>query len=389
MPWRECNKMNERMKFVLRLESGEAMSDLCREFSISRKTGYKIWDRFVNKGLDGLFDESRKPISNPNRTLESTERMILNLKSQHPTWGAEKLREYLLRKYSNVAFPSKNTFHNILIKNELVKKRRSRVYKSTGTNLRSTEGPNELWCADFKGQFRMKNREYCYPLTITDHRTRFIIACEALESTKEGAAFSVFEAAFEEYGLPTAIRTDNGVPFCSPNALLGFSKLSVWWMRQGIEFERITPGHPEENGRHERMHLTLKQDLLSDPAKSLLGQQEIFDRFTETFNLERPHTALDNETPGSIYKPSARKYTCTPKEIEYKGCDSVRKVALNGKLHILKNHPIHISDALIKQPIGITQINENIWRLQFMDIVLGHYDQKENKLSKMKEIVRI
>jgi hypothetical protein len=235
----------------------------------------------------------------------------------------------------------------------------------------------------------MKNGQYCYPLTITDHRSRFLISCTGLESVKEGAAFSVFESAFEEYGLPWAMRTDNGVPFCSPNALLGLSKLSVWWMRCGIELERIKPGNPQENGRHERMHLTLKQDLLKNPSKNLLAQQEIFDQFTTYFNTERPHEGLKNETPDSVYKKSNRSFSRRLKEVDYKNCDSVRVVALNGKMNFGKKSPIHICDALIKQPLGITQVEEDIWRIQFMNLVLGHYDQRENKLSKMTEIIKI
>lgn len=390
MPWMESSVMNERLKFVIRYQDGESMSELCREFGISRKTGYKILTRYEKKGVDGLFDESRRPITNPNKTPDTIESIILNLKAKYPTWGAGKLREYLIRKHPNTPFPTKNTFHNILLKEDLVKKRRSRVFKSSGTNLRSTSNPNNLWCADFKGQFRMRNGTYCYPLTITDHFSRYLLNCTALESTKEGGAFAAFEAAFEEYGLPTAMRTDNGVPFCSPNGLLGLSKLSVWWMRCGIELERIRPGNPQENGRHERLHLTLKQDLLKNPSANLLSQQEIFDFFSNYYNKERPHEALNNETPNSIYKKSARPYSKKLKEVDYKGCDSVRVVALNGKLNLgRKSVSVHIGEALMKQPIGIKLIDDGMWRLQFMNLVIGHFDQKENKLSKMTELIKI
>lgn len=236
----------------------------------------------------------------------------------------------------------------------------------------------------------MKNGIYCYPLTITDHFSRYLLNCTALESTKEGGAFAGFEAAFEEYGLPSAMRTDNGVPFCSPNGLLGLSKLSVWWMRCGIEIERIRPGNPQENGRHERLHLTLKQDLLKNPTKNLLSQQEIFESFSDYYNNERPHEALKNETPSSIYKKSTRPYTRKLKDVDYKGCDSVRVVALNGKISLGRESvSVHISEALIKQPIGITLFEDGMWRLQFMNLVIGHFDQKENKLSKMTELIKI
>ena len=389
MPWKECNIMNERMKFVLRLDDGERMSDLCREFGISRKTGYKIWNRYNEGGLDGLFDESKKPLSNPNQTPESVERIILKLKKERETWGPTKLREYLMKKHRNISFPSRNTFHNILLKNDLVKRRRKRTYKATGTNLRKTDRPNDLWCADFKGQFKMKSGKYCYPLTITDHFSRYLLTCDALESVKTGGAYSVFQAAFEEYGLPEAIRTDNGVPFCSPNALLGLSRLSVWWLRLGIHIERIRPGNPQENGRHERMHLTLKQDTLRDPKKNILAQQEIFDRFKKDFNMERPHQGINNKTPGSLYKKSREKYEHNLKEIKYLKCDTERTIALNGKLSFANKHQVHIGECLSSQPVGLTEIDDFVWRIQFMNIVIGHYDQKDGTFAKMKEIVTV
>jgi transposase InsO family protein len=354
MPWKESNRMNERMKFVVRLEDGERMTDLCKEFGISRKSGYKIWNRYLQKGPDGLFDESRKPISNPQKTTELIEKMILRLKDKYPSWGAGKLREYLLRKHPEANFPSKTTFYNILLKNDLVKKRRKRTYKARGTNLNSTLNPNDLWCADFKGQFKMTSGAYCYPLTITDHESRFLLSCKGLESVKEGGAFAVFQETFENFGLPKAIRTDNGVPFASPNAILGLSKLSVWWLRLGIDIERITPGCPQENGRHERMHLTLKQDLLHDPSNNLLKQQEIFDHFIDYYNNERPHEGIKNSTPDSKYEKSRKCIGKDLPEIEYPHCDFVRTLALNGKMHIKKCRPFHVGDALIKQPIGIT-----------------------------------
>lgn len=389
MPWKECSSMNERMKFVIRLEQGERMTDLCREFGVSRKTGYKIWNRYKLKGPNGLFDESQKPITNPNKISELKVRMILNLKAEYPTWGARKLRQYLMRKHPDVALPSDTTFYNILCRNNLVKKRRKRTFRSKGTNLSSNNNINDLWCADFKGQFKMRNNKYCYPLTVTDQCSRYILSCQGMESTKEAGAFAVFEEAFERYGMPKAIRTDNGVPFASPNGLLGFSKLSVWWVRLGIAVERIVPGHPEQNGRHERMHLTLKQDLLDTPAQSLLMQQEVFDNFIEYFNTKRPHAGIKNNTPSSLYKKSGKKFSKKLLDIDYSQCDFIKTTALNGKLHIKNCKPFHVGDAFIKQPIGITEIEEGILRLQFTDIVLGHYDRDKHEFSKMQEIIKV
>jgi putative transposase len=210
-----------------------------------------------------------------------------------------------------------------------------------------------------------------------------LLACDALESTKLGGSISVFKTTFEEFGLPKAIRTDNGVPFCSPNALLG----SVWWLRLGIDIERIKPGNPQENGRHERMHLTLKQDTLRDPKKNILIQQEIFDKFKYDFNFERPHEGPNNDTPGSVFKKSRRKFKEKLPELKYPGCDAIKIVRQNGKMSISPKFPVHISDCLSQQPIVIKQVEDHIWRLQFMDIILGHYDQRENSFSKMQEIV--
>lgn len=389
MPWKESNHVNERMKFIVRLEEGESMTSLCEEFEISRKTGYKIWNRFQTKGLDGLLDESRRPFSNPLQTSETIAQLILNLKAARPTWGAIKLREYLLRKHANIRFPSRNTFHNILVRNSLVKSKKRIKYKATGTNLRSTQNPNDLWCADFKGQFRLRSKRYCYPLTISDHRSRYLIKCVALENTKTAGAFAIFEDAFEEYGLPHAIRTDNGPPFSCPNALLGFSQLSVWWLRLGIEIERIRPGKPQENGRHERLHLTLKQDLLDNPAGSFIKQQEVFDHFIEEYNFKRPHAALDHETPSSVFKHSKIIYRPELGEIEYPQCEKVKRVFQNGKINFKPKKSTHLCTSLIGQNVGLKEVEESLWRVQFLDIVLGHYDASEDQFSPMREIVRI
>ena len=386
MPWKECNRMNERMKFVIRLEDGERMTDLCREFEISRKTGYKIWNRYHANGVDGLFDESKRPYHNPRKTAEHIEDLILQTKLKRPTWGADKIREYLLKK-SKFNLPSRNTFHNILLRNDLVKKRRRRRYKATGTNLTPSNKPNDLWCADFKGQFRMKNNKYCYPLTITDHESRFLLGCEALESVKEGGAFSVFNQAFEKFGVPKAIRTDNGFPFSCGNALLGLSRLSVWWLRLGIDIERITPGNPQENGRHERMHLTLKQDTLSNPTRSILSQQEVFEDFKKMYNFDRPHQALGNEMPGNIYTKSKKLYKKEFSELTYPDMEMEKKVIECGKVSFRNRKSIFISEVLAGEVVGITEVEEKMWKVKFMDLVLGHYDENEGKFSPMREMI--
>src|SRR5258706_10234605 len=308
MPWRECYKMDERLKFVARLLDGEKMAVLCREFEISRKTGYKIFQRYKDCGIEGLTDRSRRPYRHARQLPFQIEKAILQLKREHPSWGAPKIRERLRRQHSEVHCPAISTVHAILDRNGLVKRRRRRLYKAEGTELSRPCAPNDLWCADYKGEFMLADRRYCYPLTITDFASRYLLCCEALEATKEIYAFTVFERIFKDFGLPLAIRTDNGVPFASRSTFFGLSKLSVWWLRLGIGIERIKPGNPQQNGRHERMHLTLKKEATRPPGKNFLQQQAKFDQFIECYNHQRPHQALNMQYPAELYRPSTRPY---------------------------------------------------------------------------------
>ncbi len=269
MPWKACKPMDERLKFIARSLDGEKMAGLCREFGISRKTGYKILARYNEVGLEGLSDRSRRPYRHANQLPLQIETLIVRLKQDKPSWGAPKIRERLARLYPDVHRPAISTVHAVLDRHGLVKSRQRRRNRAKGTPLSLPGQPNELWCADYKGEFMLADRRYCYPLTITDFASRYLFACEALSTTKEAYAFTVFESVFKEFGLPKAIRTDNGVPFASPNALYGLSKLSVWWLRLGIEIERIKPGNPQQNGRHERMHLTLKLETTKPAGQQL------------------------------------------------------------------------------------------------------------------------
>ena len=236
--------MDERLKFVARLLDGETMSALCKEFGISRPTGYKIFNRYKELGPKGLEDRSRRPYRHANKLQFQVERTILALKREYPSWGAPKIREKLIKELPMVNPPAKSTIHALLDRHGLVKRQKRRRRKAQGTVLSDAQIPNGLWCADYKGEFLLGNRKYCYPLTITDYRSRYLLACEGLDSTKSEFAFNVFEQAFKEFGLPQAIRTDNGVPFASPNAFFGLSRLSIWWLKLGIKIERIKPGQP-------------------------------------------------------------------------------------------------------------------------------------------------
>jgi transposase InsO family protein len=255
MPWRERSVMDERMRFVARRLTGEPMADLCREFGISRKTGYKIVDRYQECGIHGLTDRSRRPFRYANQLPFQVETYILTVKREHSSRGARKIRERLTRRFSGIPIPARSTIHAVLDRHGLVARRGRIRRRAQGTSLSLGHHPNDVWGTDYKGEFRLGNHHYCYPLTVTDHASRLLLACEALPSTKETYAFTVFERLFHEHGLPANIRSDNGLPFSSAHALFQVSRLAVWWLRLGIGIERIQPGHPQQNGRHERVVL--------------------------------------------------------------------------------------------------------------------------------------
>ena len=379
MPWKECNQMDERLRFVARLLEGEKMAAVCREFGISRKTGYKIFQRYKDSGLDGLHDQSRAPYRHPNQLPVQIETLIVRLRREHPTWGAPKIRDKLQNDYASIKLPAISTIHAVLDRHGLVKRRKRRRHKAQGTPLHDAKTPNALWCADFKGEFKLGNRRYCYPLTITDYRSRYLIACEGLESTKTNGAFPVFERVFKEFGLPNAIRTDNGVPFASPHALFGLSKLSVWWLRLGIAIERIKPGHPQQNGRHERMHLTLKQETTKPPAFNTLQQQQRFDDFIDGYNLDRPHQGLGGRYPGELYTPSAKTYH-PPEPLDYPFHDRTIRVTQCGRICIGRRK-INFSVVFAGQEIGIREVEDGAWLVSFMDFDLGFFDNHDNRVA--------
>ena len=380
MPWKECSVMEERLRFVARLLEGEAMTDLCREFGISRKTGYKVFDRYKECGLEALNDRSRRPVHYANQLPTQIESLIVSLKNNKPTWGARKIHEMLVRRLAgDVRVPARSTIHAVLDRNGLVKRMGRPRRRATGTPLSAGAIPNELWCADFKGEFKLGNGRYCYPLTVTDHASRFLLLCEALESTREELAITAFERLFRERGLPHSIRSDNGVPFASPNALFNLSRLSVWWLRLGICIERIKPGRPQQNGRHERMHLTLKREATRPPGMNCLQQQACFDAFVEEFNTERPHEALAMKCPAELYRPSTRPYDGLP-DVEYPLHDRDVLVTACGRI-CMHRKKINISTVLAGQRLGIKEVDDGIWLVSFMSYDLGYVDLEQRTLQ--------
>ena len=372
--------MDERLRFVARLLDGEAMSDVCRAFGISRKTGYKIFDRYKEHGLEALTDRSRRPVRYANQLPPQVESLIVTAKQDKPYWGARKIRELLVRRLrSEVRVPAKSTIHACLHRHGLVKAPGKPRHRATGTPLSAGAAPNELWCVDFKGEFKLGNGRYCYPLTVTDHASRFLLLCEALESVREDTAVTAFEQLFQDRGLPQAIRSDNGVPFASPNALFNLSRLAVWWLRLGIAIERIKPGHPQQNGRHERMHLTLKKEATRPPGMNSLQQQARFDAFTAEFNAERPHEALAMQCPAEVYRPSLRPYAGLP-DISYPLHDRDVLVTACGRI-CLHRKKINISTVLAGQRLGIKEVDEGIWIVSFMSYDLGFIDLEQRTLQ--------
>jgi transposase InsO family protein len=372
--------MEERLRFVARLLDGEGMSEMCREFGISRKTGYKLFNRYKDEGLDALADRSRRPVRYANQLPGQVERLIVDLKRDKPHWGARKIRELLVRKLvGDVRIPAKSTVHAVLDRHGLVKRARVRKNRAQGTPLSAAAVPNDLWCTDFKGEFKLGNGRYCYPLTVSDQASRHLLLCEALESTKEQPVIEAFQQLFRDRGLPGAIRSDNGLPFASPNGLYNLSRLSVWWLRLGIAIERIKPGRPQQNGRHERMHLTLKKEATRPPAANSLQQQARFDAFLREFNTERPHEALAMRCPAELYATSPRRYDGLP-DLQYPFHDRDILVTACGRI-CMHRKKINISTVLAGQKLGIKEVDDGIWLVTFMHYDLGYIDLEQRTLQ--------
>ena len=371
--------MDERLRFVARLLEGEKMAPLCAEFGISRKTGYKIFERYKDCGLQAFSDRSHRAHRQANRLPAPIEATIVRLKREYPGWGAPKIREKLRQQFMGPQLPAISTVHAVLDRNGLVHHRRRRRGGATGTALSRPTQPHALWCADDKGEFLLGNRKYCYPLTITDVASRYLLTCEALLTTQETFAVTVFARTVKEFGLPQAIRTDNGVPFASAHALYGLSKLAVWWLRLGIHIERSKPGHPQDNGRHERMHLTLKRDATKPAAANVLQQQARFDDFVTRFNTDRPHQALGMKVPADLSTRSGRVYRGL-EELTYPFHDQTIAVTQCGRI-CFKGRKVNLSHVFAGQNVGVTQVGERIWLVTFMQYDLGYFDDETCRLE--------
>ena len=370
--------VDERLQFIEECRSQEwSMAEVCRRFEISRKTGYKWVNRYAAGGLDALQDGSHAPHHNPRQVLEEVEDAIVEARGKHPHWGPVKLRAWLDRSEPEIDWPAPSTIGEILRRHGLAVPRKKRLKAPPNSQpLQHAQGPNRVWCADFKGWFRCGDGNRCDPLTITDGYSRFLLRCQAAKHPDVWYTQPLFEATFREYGLPEGIRTDNGAPFASVG-IGGLSALSVWWIKLGIRPERIQPGKPAQNGRHARMHRTLKQETARPPRGSLREQQCAFDLFRHEYNNnQRPHQALQGRTPAECYQASLRPYRSRFREVAYPTDFEVRYVSDGGQMR-WNGAKVFVGRALIGEPLGLEPCGERLWKIWFSFYELGIFDEEK------------
>jgi len=376
MPWKETCAMEERLKLMLEWEAEEkSVSELCRCYGVSRKTGYKWHRRYVERGASGLLDLSRAPHRHPHALSDAVVASILEVRHGHPTWGPKKIRAYLGRHRPGVGWPAVSSIGELLQREGLVVSRRKRLRAPPRTAPFATcAEANDVWCIDLKGWFKCGDGARCDPLTLSDARSRYLLRCQALRCTDGEHAWPVLEAAFREYGLPGALRSDNGPPFGSVGAG-GLSPFAVKVVKAGVMVERIDPGQPQQNGRLERLHLTLKQETASPPASSLRAQGRRFEAFQRSYNEERPHEALDQTPPADHYQSSARRYSGRLREPEYGDDEEVRRVHHSGEVR-WRGHSIYISESLVGEPVGLVERDNGDWDIHYGPVPLGRIDRK-------------
>jgi transposase InsO family protein len=381
MPWQESRVVDQRNEFALRaVRSAEKFGELCREYGISRKTGYKWKERFLAEGLSGLSDQSRRPASSPTEIGEDMVCRIVKLRQAHPTWGASKLRAVLARTISSTELPSESSFKRILDKAGLVVHRR-RVPVKESSRIQSrvrAERPNQVWTIDFKGWWYTRNRERFAPLTIRDDFSRYVLCAQAMDDGRTETVRAGMERVFARHGLPEIIRSDNGPPFAGPSAPLGLSRLSAWWVGLGIGLDRIDPGRPDQNGGHERMHRDLAAEVECRAKEDAVTQQAALDVWRRTFNEERPHAALDMRVPSAVYEKSPRRFDPSPIELVYPPGRLVRKVNRNGEVKLQSVRTL-ISTALIGWELGLEPRSATEYHVWFCGLCLGALDVTTTK----------
>ena len=384
MPWRRWSVTRERAQFVIEAAQGLwSVSELCARYGISRKTGYYWMARYRRTGPAGLEDRSRRPHRSPQAIDPTTVELVLEQRSVHPSWGPKKLLARVARFHPGVRLPGRSTVASWLKRRGLAKARgERRAPERLGIGLGGASSPNELWTTDYKGEFRLGNGHWCYPLTVVDAYSRFLLGCEGQAAIATEGARATFERLFREFGLPDRIGSDNGSPFGS-TGIGGLSRLSVWWLKLGIRFERIEPGHPEQNGRHERMHRTLKEEAIPrhPPAPDLPRQQAEFDRFRAEFNQDRPHEALAGRVPADLYRPSWRPYLEETPGLDYPAHFQRRQVHGNGCM-LWKGQEVYVSQTLKDEPVGLEEVSEGLWSLYFGPLLIGRICDGDHRLSR-------
>lgn len=380
--------MEEKLRFVFDYERDEqTMTELCEGYGIARETGYVWLRRYRERGVAGLVERNRAAERHPNQTPAEIEQAVLELRQAHMRWGPRKLKHVLERDQPGRVWPAASTIGALLKREGLVvarkKRRKTAPYSEP---LAHADGPNRVWCADFKGWFRTADGQRIEPLTISDAHSRYLLRCQAVEKTDTARVRAIFEAAFREYGLPQAIRTDNGAPFASA-ALAGLSRLAVWWIKLGIVPERIEAGHPEQNGRHERMHRTLKQEVAMPAANNRREQQRALEQFRQEYNQVRPHEALGMQTPASVYTPSQREYPRQVREPEYPATMLVRSIHSKGHFRWKKRHEVFVSEVLWGEPVGLLPVDERWYTVYFAHIPLGRFDSWQRRVLPLPKAV--
>ena len=388
MPWKEELLMDQKTQFVSEyLRDSLSFTELCLRYHISRKTGYKWINRYEAFGPAGLVDRSRRPHSSPEQTPDSLRQAIIDARRRHNTWGAKKLLKLLRRKDPQSRWPSRWTVCEILRREGLVRqKTRRRKVGHPGKPTSVITAPNQLWCVDFKGQFKTRDGRYCYPLTVTDRYSRYLLGCQGLLSTETRGAKEVFKYLFKKYGLPAAIRSDNGTPFAS-TALGRLSELSVWWIQLGIRPELIQPGKPQQNGQHERMHRTLKAETTRPPGANLAGQQRLFDRFIWEYNQIRPHEGIELLTPASIYKASSRLLPKEMPPLVYPAHFETRLVSKNSGIR-WNSQWVAVSHTCAGLHVGLEEVDHGLWDVYLGPVKLGRLLEEslriEDHLGRLK-----
>ena len=382
MPWKETCRMDERTQFIARVLAGEeAMTALCREYGISRKTGYKWLGRYRGEGAAGLRERSHAPLRHGQAHDVTVMQAVLGLRERWPHWGPKKLRVKLAERHPELAVPAASTIGEWLRREGLVGRARRRRHCPAYTQpFAAVTAANDVWCSDFKGWFRTGDGQRCDPFTLTDAHSRYLLRCQAVARPDEEHVRPIFEAAFREHGLPLAIRSDNGPPFASAGAG-GLSRLAVWWIKLGIRPERIVAGKPQQNGRHERLHRTLKQETAAPAAVSLLAQQQRFDEFCRVYNTERPHEALAQQTPAALYQCSPRSYPARLDEPGYGSDVAVRRVRSKGQIK-WAGELIFVGEVLIGEPVGVSETDSGDWLVRFADVELGYIDLARRRLAR-------